>query len=143
MISHTEIQDLIPHAGAMCLLDEVLEWDSVTLRARSRRYQQADNPLRRADGRLGTACGIELAAQAMALQGRLAAGDTGPPVQGYLASLREVRLATPFLDGPADLLILVTRLLGDADSASYRFLLTRGEVEVLSGRATVLLRPGA
>jgi predicted hotdog family 3-hydroxylacyl-ACP dehydratase len=67
------IERNIPHHGRMCLLDEVLEWDAQHIRCRSGTHRQPDHPLR-SQGRLGAACGIEYAAQAMAVHGALAGG---------------------------------------------------------------------
>ena len=69
------IEERIPHHGRMCLLDEVIEWDAQHIRCRSATHRDPDNPLR-SHGRLGIACGIEYAAQAMALHGALAAHGT-------------------------------------------------------------------
>ena len=77
------------------------EWDATSITCLSHRFSAPDNPLRRADGRLGTTCGIEVAAQAMALHGRLTAPAGGAPVPGYLVSLRHVHLATAYLAGMA------------------------------------------
>ena len=143
-IHREQILTMIPHCGAMCLLDEVLSWTDVSVRCLSRRYQDLDNPMRRADGTLGAACGIELAAQAMAVQGWLSGGGGGPPRRGYLVSLRDVAMRTPRLDAaPGDLIIEAERLLGDANGAAYRFRLGRGDAELLSGRATVVFEAGA
>ena len=62
----------IPHQGSMCLLDYVEAWDRERIRCRASSHRAADNPLR-AYGRLGAACGIEYAAQAMAVHGALLA----------------------------------------------------------------------
>jgi len=137
-MTHDEILALIPHAGAMCLLDEVLGWDSATIRCLSHRFAAANNPLRRPDGTLGTASGIEIAAQAMALHGRLTAPAEGTPLPGYLVSLRNVQLAAPSLDTAGPLTISAIRLLGDATGASYNFSVADAHTELLSGRATVL-----
>ena len=73
-LDHAWIAAHIPHHGRMCLLDEVL---SVGVRSESpaaaAAHRAADHPLR-AHGRLGAACGIEFAAQAMAVHGALVAG---------------------------------------------------------------------
>jgi predicted hotdog family 3-hydroxylacyl-ACP dehydratase len=144
MIGREEILNMIPHAGAMCLLDEVLNWDAVSVRCLSRRYRNQDNPMRRANGILGAACGIEIAAQTMAVHGRLTAGQSGTPVRGYLVSLRDVKLRTARLDAAeGDLLADAERLMGDANGATYNFRLTAQGVEFLSGRATVLFEAGA
>jgi predicted hotdog family 3-hydroxylacyl-ACP dehydratase len=137
-LDRREILAMIPHAGAMCLLDEVLDWDASSVRCLSQRFAAADNPLRRADGTLGAACGIEIAAQAMAVHGRLTAPADGQPVPGYLVSLRDVHLARLSLDTAGPLTISATRLLGDSTGASYSFAVTDQGAELLSGRATVL-----
>ncbi len=143
IIGREQILTMIPHAGAMCLLDEVLRWDALSVRCLSRRYRDADNPLRRANGTLGAACGIEIAAQAMAVHGGLTAAAAAP-AGGYLVSLRDVRLTTARLDATdGDLLVDAERLLGDAKTALYRFSLAVHGTELLCGRATVILDPGA
>jgi predicted hotdog family 3-hydroxylacyl-ACP dehydratase len=140
LIGRDQIAAMIPHAGEMCLLDEVLHWDEVSVRCASRCYAGAKNPMRRADGVLGAACGIEIAAQAMAVHGRLSAQPGGEPGVGYLASVRDVRLAAARLDGePGDVIVEAARLMGDSGGATYRFSLTRDGAALLIGRATVLL----
>ncbi len=150
LMDHDMIATLIPHGGDMCLLDELLSWDASTVLCVSRCYRGAKNPLRNKNGTLGMACGIELAAQAMALHGRLAAGrlaagrlTAGTERRwggGVLASVRDVRFGAATLDaGLGDLTIAAERLLGDAAGASYHFSLTCDDTEILSGRATVLL----
>ena len=143
VLDHPEIAALIPHSGSMCLLDSVLAWDATSLRCLSQCHRLPDNPMRRAGGMLGAACGIELAAQAMAVHGRLLSGDTGAPVRGALASVRDIHLRTETLDEiEGDLIIDALRLMGDGQGATYRFVISSGSAEVLSGRATVLLGVG-
>jgi predicted hotdog family 3-hydroxylacyl-ACP dehydratase len=138
------ILGLIPHAGAMCLLDDVEHWDETGITCRSARYAAADNPMRRPDGSLGSACGIEIALQAMALHGRLSAPAESLPRPGFLVSLREVRLrASDFRPDVGPLTISARLLLGDARGASYSFTVMAGEDEWLSGRATVLFEAPA
>ena len=144
VMDHCEIEALIPHAGSMCLLDAVLAWDATSLRCLSSCHRLPGNPMRRAGGTLGIACGIELAAQAMAIHGRLVSADSGPPVHGALASVRDVHLRCTTLDEIAsDLTIDAERLMGDGRGATYRFVIAGDGAEVLSGRATVLLGIGA
>lgn len=139
LMDRRQIATMIPHAGTMCLLDAVLSWNAVSVRCLSRRCGNADNPLRRADGGLGAVCGIEIAAQAMAVHGRLVAGGSNPPAHGYLASVRDVRLRVSRLDDIAgDIIIDAEHLMGDAQSAAYQFTLSSDSIELVSGRATVL-----
>jgi len=132
------IQSHIPHQERMCLLDEVLAWDLTQTRCRSSTHRSADNPLR-AYGRLGAACGVEYAAQAMAVHGALvasAAGKTARP--GFLASVRGVRLHVGRLDDQqADLVMLVQRIAGDDRTALYEFSVSAAERLLLNGRAAI------
>jgi len=148
------IERHIPHQGSMCLLDAVIEWDSEHIRCRSGTHRLPDHPLR-SQGRLGAACGIEYAAQAMAVHGALAAGASADsvagrgesrnapgagPEAGFLASVRDVRLHVLRLDDiETDLICDATRLAGDAVTALYEFALWSEAHRLLCGRATVIL----
>ncbi len=119
---------MIPHAGAMHLLDGVLSWDADRIRCLSRSHRDRQNPLRM-DGRLSALCGIEYAAQAMAIHGALVGNVATRPRLGYLASLREVRCSRPRLDDlEGDLIVEAERMMGE-----------ESHVEVLRGRAAVVL----
>ena len=139
VLAHEQIMAMIPHAGAMCLLDEVLEWDTSTLHGLSHRFCNADNPMRRPNGVLGMACAVELAAQAMAVHAGLVAGPDHPPTPGYLLALREVRLARATLDATlAPLGVIATRQMASGQGASYSFVVSSHGAEIVTGRATVL-----
>jgi predicted hotdog family 3-hydroxylacyl-ACP dehydratase len=145
-----EIEQRIPHKGSMCLLDAVLAWscDAITCSATS--HHAAGNPLR-AYGRLGAACGVEYAAQAMAVHGALVGesrdgGQPGrsPPRGGYLASLRGVDLRVERLDtvtGP--LTVCAQRITGDENTILYSFSVNDGARCLVSGRAVVVLDAAA
>jgi predicted hotdog family 3-hydroxylacyl-ACP dehydratase len=139
LLDRTQIAELIPHAGAMCLLDGVLRWDETSISCVSRRHRDPGNPLRRGDA-LGAACGIEFAAQAMAVHSRLTAPAGDRPKAGFLVSLREVTCRARRLDQLAEELVLAAeRLAGDERQALYRFAVTCGARNLMDGRATVLL----
>jgi predicted hotdog family 3-hydroxylacyl-ACP dehydratase len=145
------IEQNIPHHGRMSLLDEVMEWDARHIRCCSATHRLPDHPLR-SNGRLGIACGIEYAAQAMAAHGALAdgaaagaaaAGDTlageTRPAAGFLAALRDVRLYVLRLDDvETDLICEAVLVAGDRSTALYEFALWSGAQRLLSGRATVV-----
>jgi predicted hotdog family 3-hydroxylacyl-ACP dehydratase len=138
-LTRAEIAGLIPHAGAMCLLDGVVEWDANRILCMSRSHRDADNPLR-TDGRLPAVCGVEYAAQAMAVHGGLTGQVSGKPRAGYLASLRDVVCRGGRLDDLAgDLVVEAELVAGDGERVIYQFTLRVGEVEVMSGRAAVVL----
>ncbi len=129
----------IPHHGRMCLLDEVVSWSSERICCRSGGHRAADHPLR-AHGRLGVACGIEIAAQAMAVHGALIAdGPDAKPPAGFLASVRGVRLHVARLDDvQSDLICDALRIAGDQGTTLYEFEVRSATIPLLSGRATVL-----
>jgi predicted hotdog family 3-hydroxylacyl-ACP dehydratase len=122
----------------MCLLDEVMEWDAQHIRCRSGTHRLPDHPLR-SQGRLGVACGIEYAAQAMAVHGALAGKRRSDA--GFLASLRDVRLHVLRLDDiESDLICDALLVAGDQGSALYAFAIgsEAERQQLLSGRATVV-----
>ena len=144
------IEQHIPHKGRMCLLDEVVSWDATRIRCRSATHRAADNPLR-AHGRLGAACGIEYAAQAMAVHGALVAASaplastvatsvrgTMGAALGFLASVRNVVLYVPQLDDlEADLIASAQRITGDGRTVLYEFTVCTS-APLLSGRASIV-----
>jgi predicted hotdog family 3-hydroxylacyl-ACP dehydratase len=127
----------------MCLLDTVLNWDGTRIECRTATHRDADNPLR-SHGRLGCACGVEYAAQAMAVHGALVAGRGDAPAMGYLVGLRRTVLHVARLDDiETDLLISGERMSGDATIVLYQFSVHNGLRTFLSGRATVALDAAA
>lgn len=133
-----EICSRIPHAGSMCLLQEVIDWDDTRLHCRASSHLLKDNPLR-GRGCLPAVAGIEYAGQAMALHGGLTGGDDNPRT-GYLASVRSLEMTVERLDDvDSDLVISVERMAGGADSFMYAFSLTADDRTLLSGRAAVRL----
>jgi predicted hotdog family 3-hydroxylacyl-ACP dehydratase len=131
------IARLVPHQGAMCLLDRVTACDDSSLACVATTHRDADHPLRR-DGRLPAVCGLEYALQAMALHGALTAGAAQGP--GFLAALSGVAMRVESLDAVAgDLTITVTALARESRGFIYGFELTGEGRVLLSGRATVVL----
>lgn len=133
---------MIPHAGKMCLLDEVTGWTETTIRCISRSHRHDDNPLRAGAG-LPALCGIEYAAQAMAVHGRLCAIVAERPRAGYIVSVSDVVCRAVRLDQlEHDLVIEAERLAGDEQRVLYRFALTAGGTQLLQGKAAVVLDAG-
>ncbi len=124
----------------MCLLDYVEAWDPQHIQCRASSHRAADNPLR-AYGRLGAACGIEYAAQAMAVHGALLAPpDSTRARAGYLVSARGTQLHVPRLDGiAADLLVEATCITRSENNILYQFSVSAAGHRLLDGRATVVL----
>jgi len=124
----------------MCLLDCVEAWDQQRIQCRASSHRAADNPLR-ADGRLGTACGIEYAAQAMAVHGALLAPpDSTRARVGYLVSVRGTQLHVPRLDDiVADLRVEATCITHSENNILYQFSVSAAGRLLLEGRAAVVL----
>ncbi|MHB1084298.1 MAG: 3-hydroxylacyl-ACP dehydratase [Thiobacillus sp.] len=138
-LDHAWLLAHLPHQGSMCLLDAVTEWDGQHIRCTASSHRRADNPLRAHD-RLGAACGIEYAAQAMAAHGALLTTADSAPRAGYLASVRGIELHVTRLDDiNADLDIEAERLSGDDNIIIYGFRVSAAGRALLSGRATVVL----
>ena len=139
LIGREQIAGMIPHAGAMQLLDGVLSWDETRIRCFSRTHRDLRNPLR--CGRaLPALCGIEYAAQAMALHGGLAAHAGRRPRAGYLASLRDVICSRARIDDlEGELIVDAEKLMGEAHRVIYGFEVRVGIKGVLRGRAAVVL----
>jgi predicted hotdog family 3-hydroxylacyl-ACP dehydratase len=133
------IAKAIPHAGNMCLLDGVLECDARHIRCISGTHRDINNPMR-SGNELSALCGVEYAAQAMAVHGVLGGQIDRKPRTGYLVSLREVTCKTMRLDNlNDDLIIDAEKLMGDEKLTTYQFTLFAGKNEIMSGRATVVL----
>lgn len=139
MLGREELCGLIPHAGRMCLLDEVLSWDPESVVCQSRSHQRPDNPLRDGD-QLAAIHAIEYGAQAMAVHGGLLARQKSEPINpGYLVSVRNVKLQVARLDRIASPLTVSARqLMADGGNLLYRFEITADEAPIASGKAAVI-----
>ena len=143
-IDHAWIAGHIPHQGSMCLLDNVASWNEQQVCCRASSHRALDNPLR-SDERLASACGIEYAAQAMAVHGALTAPtDTKRAKTGYLVSVRGTRLLTARLDDiVADLDITATCTMRSGENVLYEFSVAAAGRTLLEGRAAVVLDAGS
>lgn len=141
LIGHEELTALIPHAGAMSLLDAVEQWDEQHIVCSATSHRSEANPLR-SNGGLSAINGVEYAAQAMAVHGGLLArarGEENPP--GYLAALRDVKLHTDRLDViDGALRVEATELVRSGGSFIYAFSLAAAGRLLLEGRLTVMVQ---
>ena len=132
---------LIPHHGTMCLLDRVEQWDDTSLVCTTASHRDATNPLRR-DNQLEAICGLEYAAQAMAVHVGLLEQRKGRRLgMGYLGGVKNLTLqATRLDDVKGDLTVQATRLVGEGGSFIYAFRLSADRQELLDGRASIFLK---
>lgn len=143
MLDHAWIAARIPHQGSMCLLDRVEQWSAQGARCIATSHRSPHNPLR-AHGRLAAVCGIEYAAQAMAVHGALLAQQQDRPRLGYLGSVRGASFHVGRLDDIEDELIVdVTRFGGDASTILYDFVVSAANRKLIEGRAAVIVNADA
>jgi predicted hotdog family 3-hydroxylacyl-ACP dehydratase len=140
MLSKSDWEHLIPHAGSMCLLDTVQAWDERVIHALSAGHARAENPLRGPSG-LHAIHLAEYGAQAMAVHGALLARSRGVETvrPGMLVSLRDVQLSefhVDHLDGHID--VHAECLHADDHSAQYAFRVEHRGRLLVSGRAAVI-----
>jgi predicted hotdog family 3-hydroxylacyl-ACP dehydratase len=139
VIGRKEIESLIPHRGAMCLLDAVENWDEATIRCTTASHRDAANPLRR-DGQLAAIHLIEYGAQAMAVHGGLAErakGGTARP--GLLVAVRDVTLEVARIDDiAAPLTVSAKRLVANAGGWLYSFEVEAAGKKLARGRVSVI-----
>jgi predicted hotdog family 3-hydroxylacyl-ACP dehydratase len=140
-VDKSEIRTLIPHAGTMCLLDSVLDWNDESIVCLTDTHRHPNNPLRRNE-RLSALHALEYGAQAAAIHGGLrarAAGTTAPAC--YLAAVRDAHLYVGRLDNlPFPLEVRAKRLFGEAGNTVYECAISAGGNVIADGRVTIMLR---
>jgi predicted exporter/predicted hotdog family 3-hydroxylacyl-ACP dehydratase len=131
---------LIPHQGAMCLLDRIISWDERRVVLETDTHRSATNPLRVA-GKLRAIHLCEYGAQAMAVHGALHAA-TATAADGVLVSMRSVVFARDWIhDLPSSLRVEAECLHNEALSLQYSFRITHQGELLAEGRAAVILTP--
>ena len=142
-LTKEELCTFLPHTGAMRLIDQVEWWDDRTIQCRARSHHDLTNPLRHGT-RLETVTGLEYAAQAMGVHvGLLDRTRSTEGLIGYVGGLRDVVLDVDRLDEcPAELTIDATRVFQGDNSFMYRFSISSGGRNVMTGRASIFLKDG-
>ena len=143
MIDNAGLCGLIPHAGTMCLLDGVLEWDETHIVCVSSSHRDPGNPLAGCDG-LAPVHLLEYGAQAMAVHGGLLARAKGETIAGgYLAAFRDVDLAVDTLAGTGErVTVSAEQLMAAGGNLIYAFEVADADRKLVSGRATVMATTG-
>ncbi|MDQ6733642.1 MAG: hypothetical protein M3Z35_05905 [Nitrospirota bacterium] len=142
IISKPDLCRLIPHQGAMCLLDTVEQWDETSIICKASSHSDPTNPLRR-DDQLEAICGLEYAAQAMAVHVGLLEEEEEKQktAVGYLGAVKNLTLQASRLDNVKEALTIhATRLVGQVSSFIYIFRVSAGRQELLDGRVSIFLK---
>lgn len=120
MLSRAQIEALVPHAGSMCLLDRVEQWDETRIVCQAA-PSASGHPLATAQG-VPVVAAVEYAAQATALHGALLDGRRKAR-HGMLAKLTDVELFAPWLDASSGALDIQAELLvRGASACTYSFM---------------------
>lgn len=136
-IARERLLGLIPHAGAMCLLDAVLEFSDDEIVCETGSHRDAANPLRRGS-ELSALHLVEYAAQAMAAHAALRGGGGARP--GMLGALRDIRLQVATLhDIPGKLTVRARRRLARPEGSLYEFEVTGDGRKLGEGRIAIAL----
>ena len=133
---------MLPHAGAMVLLDAIGDWDADSITCHARSHLDQANPLRHA-GRLAIICAAEYGLQAAALHGALRAGGVAQQA-GYVARLRDVHLHAERLDDEAHGTLAIHARLesGQASGMIYAIAVhDQAGRPLLEARAAIALPP--
>lgn len=131
---------LIPHQGAMCLLDAIERWDQDHIVCRTTSHRRLDNPLRDASG-LRALCAIEYGAQAIAAHAALLGRPSGRSLEaGVLAYVRDVTTTLSHLDQLIGALtIRATLVLTHEQGSIYDVVVTGDGRAVMTGRLSVMM----
>lgn len=136
------ISELIPHAGAMCLLEHIECWDDSSIVLTTSTHRDPANPLAGRSG-LRAIHLCEYGAQAMAVHGGLVArahGDRALP--GLLVSLRDVELHRGLVhDLDGNLRVEAQRIQASDSAWQYSFRVTHAGTTIAQGRAVVSAVP--
>lgn len=142
LLDAAQIARLIPHQGDMSLLASVHAFDAHHIHCSAASHRLPSNPLRE-NNMLHAVCGVEYAAQAMAVHGALSSQqNTIQPRGGRLVSVRSVDIFVARLDTfEEDLDVYATLLMNDENSMMYEFTVSTQSQILLQGKATVILMP--
>lgn len=137
LLDRAAIARLIPHQGAMCLLDRVMQCDDGTILAGAP-APSPDHALAR-DGRLPAIACAEMGLQAMALHGALV--DGASQKAGFVSSLGDVEIARPFA-GPARFMVAALLASRSPMGFAYQFVVHQGGAVLVRGKATIMFPDG-
>lgn len=140
LIERQQIAQLIPHGEAMCLLDQITDWDKHNLNATTTSHRRADNPLIE-NGRMNTVALVEYGAQAAAVHAALQQSGLGEARPAYLGAIKKLHLLTPFVDvNVTELQIQAQCIFSDNNGAIYDIKANAHGTNLMAGRL-VLIQP--
>ncbi|WP_321324032.1 hypothetical protein [Thiomicrorhabdus sp.] len=143
ILSKSDIEAMIPHAGGMCLLEQVITFSNEEIVCRTQSHLNTDNPLK-TDGKLSKMHLIEYGAQAIAVHGGLLErdSDNDQPKLGYIAMLKAVKWGdfdplTEFLE------IKANAVMRDEISKLYEFTITDAQFGYVCSAKVMVVHPNS
>ena len=144
-VTKAQIVTLVPHAGNMCLIDEVITWNDTHIECMACLSAQSYHPLC-LDGELSVIHLLEYGAQAMAVHAGLLRHNTphndrhSTPVPGFLAAIRDARFFIESLHGcDHELHIQAYALIHSANGVVYELTIADDQHTLLvQARTTVI-----
>ena len=134
-IGREQLEQLVPHAGSMCLLDRVVSHSLDRIICVADNHRDPAHPLRHG-GLLAALHLPEYAAQATAVHGALLGNGAARP--GMLAALRDVRLYVDRIDTiDTPLTITARKQLAQASGSLYEFEVRAGDRLLCEGRVAI------
>lgn len=134
------IEELVPHAGAMRLIDRVIAEDGDCVRAEA--VVRRDNLFFHGEAGIPAYVGFELMAQTISAYDGLRRRREGkPPAIGFLLGCRRYAAARPYFREGERLEIEVTSLLGDEGMASFQCRILDEAGAVLASGTINVYRP--
>jgi len=141
-MQRSDIGRLIPHSGAMCLLDSVARFSAEEIVCTSISHRDPDNPLYQ-EGELPILALVEYAAQAAAVHAALVGAGIGDERTALLGAVRNITCVHGSVPARiAQLCITARALLQTEDGAIYGFTVA-GDDTALTGGRLVLAIPEA
>jgi len=143
ILSKPDIEAIIPHAGGMCLLEQVISFSNEAIICRTQSHLNTDNPLK-IDSKLSKMHLIEYGAQAIAVHGGLLEqdSDNDQPKQGYIATVKAVKWGdfdplTEFLE------IKANAVMRDEISKLYEFTITDAQSSNVCSARVMVIHPNS
>jgi len=142
MLEKSQIEMLLPHRGAMFLLERVIRFDADEIECIAASHRDSDNPLRHGNW-LPAHAAIEYAAQAAGVHGGLLARHVqhdAPAQMGYLAVVSNLHWQVERLDDlPGDLQIHARRTAVTPGGVAYRVEIEHQGRPIASGDLIIAL----
>jgi predicted hotdog family 3-hydroxylacyl-ACP dehydratase len=137
-LQHDEIARLLPHKGAMCLLDNALDCNAESIRCLADAARPG-HPLRDAAG-VSVVHGVEYGAQAAALHQMITRPELRGATGGMLLQMRNVEFSADYLDRlPQPLTITARCAMASSELARYFFAIHSANVLASQGELTLKL----